>query len=692
MTFPSEVASPTTGQTVLGTSHVITIPAGSTGDLLLAFVSWRETTHNYPLTFTGWTSLGRVAMGSAPDGFGEVWYRVATGSDPVTATMPSGSQLLYEVRRLTDYSGVPVAVTSANGSVGLTTYDPPNLTSGFGAVDSRYYAWFFYGTISRTIIGTPSGYTAGTTVSGLSKAMVAYKDVTSASEDPGQFALSSDSWQSGGTVAISGRTSLDANFSGDRTVGDVPTNVVFTDLSAGGVGTINSWTWDFGDGTTSTSQNPNHTYSIAGIYTVSLAVGTTAAETDTETKVAYIRIGNVYIPPPPGNAVIEIYAAAPGSARWGVAQWGVGVWSSAQWVDVTPQSVDATVRWGSHSPQDGILVQTEPASWLVDTYDPDRVLDPGNPSTPYAADLRAGLPIRIRHRDTVVRQGICETIAFYHKHSAGGIRVTDNVSLLARTKVPSDITFSDTLRQRARDVIAAAGLSITVEPDPPSGDPALAPQLDNERSVWRHIADAAEQTMNIPYVDRIGTLKFRPWASPYDRGRFVDATQLVDLGTIVQTSGLYSVVRAQQTVGDGGLLIERRATPVPQWGPVVYERTDVTIDADAWADAVLTDRSLGGVQWIPGDIYPLTANDVEYFATLEAIERFGVSDAFASPTVDITGIIVGGEFTVNSKKDSEAVWSFVVELAQTADSPLLDDDTGAFLLSSAGDEYLYPDT
>jgi len=41
----------------------------------------------------------------------------------------------------------------------------------------------------------------------------------------------------------------------------------FTDTS---LGTPTSWLWDFGDGTTSTDQNPTHTYQFPGTYTVSL--------------------------------------------------------------------------------------------------------------------------------------------------------------------------------------------------------------------------------------------------------------------------------------------------------------------------------------------------------------------------------------------------------------------------------------
>jgi len=61
-----------------------------------------------------------------------------------------------------------------------------------------------------------------------------------------------------------------ADFSATTVCQGNPT--VFTDLSSA---TTTSWTWDFGDGTaTSTVQNPSHTYATAGTYNVTLAIVT----------------------------------------------------------------------------------------------------------------------------------------------------------------------------------------------------------------------------------------------------------------------------------------------------------------------------------------------------------------------------------------------------------------------------------
>ncbi len=66
---------------------------------------------------------------------------------------------------------------------------------------------------------------------------------------------------------------LDANFTANRTSGNTPMTVQFNDTSTGNP---TAWFWDFGDNTTSTVQNPIHTYTTPGTYTVNLTVTNTA--------------------------------------------------------------------------------------------------------------------------------------------------------------------------------------------------------------------------------------------------------------------------------------------------------------------------------------------------------------------------------------------------------------------------------
>ncbi len=77
-----------------------------------------------------------------------------------------------------------------------------------------------------------------------------------------------------------------AAFSASPTSGKAPMKVQFTDTSTG---TPKKWKWDFGDGTTSTKQDPTHKYSKVGVYTVKLTV-TNAAGSNTVTKADYIKV------------------------------------------------------------------------------------------------------------------------------------------------------------------------------------------------------------------------------------------------------------------------------------------------------------------------------------------------------------------------------------------------------------------
>lgn len=80
---------------------------------------------------------------------------------------------------------------------------------------------------------------------------------------------------------------LDAEFSADVISGIKPQTVVFTDASTG---TIIIWSWDFGDGNTSSEQSPTHIYEDEGTYTVTLQIFNDAQGSDIETKIDYITV------------------------------------------------------------------------------------------------------------------------------------------------------------------------------------------------------------------------------------------------------------------------------------------------------------------------------------------------------------------------------------------------------------------
>jgi len=78
-------------------------------------------------------------------------------------------------------------------------------------------------------------------------------------------------------------------FSGTPVSGELPLTVTFTDES---LNEPSSWYWVFGDGSTSTEQNPTHIYTTVGTYTVQLFVSNEYGN-DWEVKTNYITVSDV---------------------------------------------------------------------------------------------------------------------------------------------------------------------------------------------------------------------------------------------------------------------------------------------------------------------------------------------------------------------------------------------------------------
>lgn len=112
-----------------------------------------------------------------------------------------------------------------------------------------------------------------------------------------------------------------AAFTGSPLSGAAPLPVSFTDSSSG---SITNYSWDFGDGNTSAAISPIHTYSNAGVYSVTLTVSgplgssiTNFADLITVTNfvdipptVTIVRPGNGILYPPVTNLTITIVATA----------------------------------------------------------------------------------------------------------------------------------------------------------------------------------------------------------------------------------------------------------------------------------------------------------------------------------------------------------------------------------------------
>lgn len=130
-------------------------------------------------------------------------------------------------------------------------------------------------------------------------------------------------------LSLSANSQLIVNFSASPQSLCVGSAVTFTELSTSGSGAIVSWAWNFGDGNTSSLQNPSHTYSAPGTYNITLTAsnGTISVA---EVKANYITVNplpNVSFSTPPSSCsvpyapVFSSVTPAPGTFSY---NWNFG--------------------------------------------------------------------------------------------------------------------------------------------------------------------------------------------------------------------------------------------------------------------------------------------------------------------------------------------------------------------------------
>jgi PKD repeat protein len=120
--------------------------------------------------------------------------------------------------------------------------------------------------------------------------------------DNGQTARYWHYFTSLGGATLPPPTEPTSSFTASPTSGAAPLDVSFTDTSTG---SPTAWAWTFGDGTTSATQNPAHTYTAAGTYTAALTA-TNAGGSSTASNT--ITVSAPSPPPPTGTITRESVA------------------------------------------------------------------------------------------------------------------------------------------------------------------------------------------------------------------------------------------------------------------------------------------------------------------------------------------------------------------------------------------------
>ncbi len=241
-------------------------------------------------------------------------------------TTPGGGEVLPPMADASGWRRVPALGNAGHGLSAVLDLPPGTYFWSVQAVDSAYVGGPFASEGTFTICAPPEAVTlegpqegaAGVqhTFTATVSPLTATVPITYVWESAGEVITTTDgtrsaaglSWESPGvhpitvtvrnacgvvsaTAAITICQPPEVSFSAEPTSGPAPLAVRFTSLTTGEVA---SRLWDFGDGTTSTGEDPVNLYLHAGVYTVTLTVTGTCG-TASLTRGELIR---VWVQPP----------------------------------------------------------------------------------------------------------------------------------------------------------------------------------------------------------------------------------------------------------------------------------------------------------------------------------------------------------------------------------------------------------
>jgi uncharacterized protein (TIGR02145 family) len=223
------------------------------------------------------------------------WYSVSAGSlCPVGWHVPSDSEWTI----LVNYLGGDNIAGGKMKEIGILHWSSPNgdanNISGFTALPGGYRA----DNSGAFIDMTNYGHFWSTTSYSTYQAWFRTLRFGNGSINPDATSFNMRAGLSVRCVADQATAGLSpvSDFSATPTTVQVNSSVQFSDLSTNNP---TSWLWDFGDGMTSTQQNPSHSYTSAGTYSISLLVTNTFGS-DSLMKTNYITV----IPAPQGSAPV----------------------------------------------------------------------------------------------------------------------------------------------------------------------------------------------------------------------------------------------------------------------------------------------------------------------------------------------------------------------------------------------------
>jgi len=269
------VVSSTKSLSVAGLSHVVTLPIGfSKNDFIVSCIDFNAATGGITIP-TGWEVISYNAQTLE----GACYYHlVALSTESATATWTTANLVAWahvtSLIRGADPSRIPISTKQAAAGTSSSPA-PPSLNP---PSNSLILIGLIWGSSSfATLSSGSSGYTTidtqnndGTTSA---NAHMSYKVSVIGTDSPGTATLSSSARWVAATFAFIPVASgpLSGGFTANPDDGTYNLAVSFVSYVYGGESPY-TYAWTFGDGSTSASANPSHTYTAAGMFIIYMAI------------------------------------------------------------------------------------------------------------------------------------------------------------------------------------------------------------------------------------------------------------------------------------------------------------------------------------------------------------------------------------------------------------------------------------
>jgi PKD repeat protein len=243
-----------------------------------------------------------LGLGHSSDGSALMYASISPGGASLRADDQVAARWLYpngtQSNPTPTVPNAPstLSASSIGATITLRWIDASTDETGFNVYLSTT------GAFTRVAQAGPS--VTGTTLSGLLPG--SYRAYVTAFNAAGESAQSNTA---NFTVSSTPASTLNAAFTFSPITPAINQPVNFTDLSTG---SIARWSWDFGDGTTSTLQNPVKRFTNGGTYTVTFAIADAAGATSRVSHVISVSSGAPVTP-----TIAASFDWTPGSPRAG---------------------------------------------------------------------------------------------------------------------------------------------------------------------------------------------------------------------------------------------------------------------------------------------------------------------------------------------------------------------------------------